>query len=129
VSFRSGEREPLVSGAALSHREFEASDGAPAVLAFRVGAVESGADGRAVEPVQRLDVEVWTADRRRLGVLTRLHHLLPGRYAFGLTGRGPDGKRLAPGEYVLRLRAHPVAADAGSRATTVDVPFRIAGSG
>ena len=129
VSFRPEEPEPLLSGVALSHRDFEASDGAPAVLAFRVGAVASGAEGRAIDPVERLDVEIWTAGGRRLGVLTRLHDLLPGRYAFGLTGRGPAGKKLTPGEYVLRLRAHPVAGDADARPTTVDVPFRITGSG
>ena len=52
-----------------------------------------------------------------LGVLSRIHDLLPGRYAFGLTGRGPAGKPLAPGRYVVRLRAHPPAGDVGAGAT------------
>jgi len=68
-----------------------------------------------------------TAKGKRLGVLTRLHDLLPGRYAFGVTGRGPRGNELAEGAYVLRLVAHPVAGDAGAKATTVDVPFTITG--
>ena len=71
---------------------------------------------------------MWTAAGRRLGVLARLHDVLPGRYAFGVTGRGPYGKTLAPGDYVVRLRAHPVAGDAGARATKVEVPFTITGS-
>jgi hypothetical protein len=98
------------------------------VLAFRVGRVESRADGRTIEAVELLEAQVRTAAGRRLGVLARLHDVLPGRYAFGLTGRGPSGKTLAPGDYVVRLRAHPVAGDIGARATTVDVPFTITGS-
>ena len=43
------------------------------------------------------------------------------------TGRGPRGNELAEGSYVLRLVAHPVAGDAGAKATTVDVPFTITG--
>ena len=54
-----------------------------------------------------------------------MRNLLPGRYAFGLTGRAANGKRLAPGDYVLRLRAKPVAGDLGAPDTVVDVPFRI----
>jgi hypothetical protein len=54
-----------------------------------------------------------------------MHDLLPGRYAFGLTGRGPAGKPLAPGRYVVRLRAHPPAGDVGAVATVVDVRFRL----
>ena len=49
----------------------------------------------------------------------------PGRYAFGLTGRGPDGKVLEPGTYVLRLRAQPVDAADGTPPSTADTVFRI----
>jgi hypothetical protein len=40
--------------------------------------------------------------------------VLPGRYTFGLTGRGPDGQRLPPGDYVLRVVAYPVQTGAAS---------------
>jgi hypothetical protein len=42
-----------------------------------------------------------------------------------LTGRGPRGRKLAPGRYVLRLTARPVAGDVGAAATSVDVRFTI----
>ena len=72
-----------------------------------------------------LEAELWTKAGRRLGLLTRLRDLLPGRYAFGVTGRGPDGRKLRPGRYAIRLRAHPVAGDTGAAATAVDVRFTI----
>jgi hypothetical protein len=125
VSFRPDETDPLLSDVALSHRRFAASDAAPTVLAFRVGDVESDAEGRSLEPVQLLVAELWTRSGKRLGALTRMHDLLPGRYAFGVTGRGPQGRTLRPGRYVFRLTAFPVAGDAGARATTVRVPFTI----
>ncbi|MBD0290110.1 MAG: S8 family serine peptidase [Thermoleophilia bacterium] len=127
VSFRSGRPEPLLAAVALSHERFRASDAAPVVLAFRVGRVAESEAGRSVEPVQLLVAELWADGGRKLGVLTRLHDLLPGRYALGLTGRGPRGNELRRGRYVLRLLAYPVAGDAGAEATTVDVPFTILG--
>ena len=68
----------------------------------------------------RLDVELWTDDGKRLGLLARLRDLLPGRYAIGLTGRGPGGKVLAPGAYRLRVFAWPTG---GGRPTVRSVPF------
>ena len=124
VSFRGGNR-PLLSDIALSHRDFSASDAAPAVLAFRAGRVHSSATGYAVVPVGVLVAELRTAAGERLGVLARMRDLLPGRYALGLTGRGPSGKKLAPGSYVVRVRADPVPGDFGAGATAVDVPFTI----
>ena len=56
-------------------------------------------------PVLRLDVELWTDKGKRLGLLARLRDVLPGRYALGLTGRGPAGTPLEPGAYRFRLRA------------------------
>ena len=44
-----------------------------------------------VQPVARLDVELWRGGER-LGLLARLRDLLPGRVAIGLTGRDPDGR-------------------------------------
>ncbi len=61
-----------------------------------------------VQAVSRLDLELRRAGAKKpLGVVARLRHLLPGRYAFGLTGRGPAGKRLKPGRYELRLHGVP----------------------
>lgn len=125
VFFRSDRETPLLTGAALSHREFAPSDTAPAVLAFQAGTVFSNATGNAVEPVETLVAELWTAGGRRIGVLARLRNLLPGRYALGVTGRGPRGHELRPGRYILRLLARPVAGDYGAPASSVDVPFTI----
>ena len=129
VSFRSAKPRALVSAVSLSHKRFAPSDTAPAVVSFRVGGVAGDSAGRELEPVQLLEAELWAdGGRRRLGVLARLRDLLPGRYAFGLTGRGPRGKTLRPGDYVLRLRAHPVAGDAGVGATSVELAFTISGA-
>ena len=125
VSFRTRDSRSLLGSVRISERTFEASDSSPAVLSFRVGAVGAGRAGSAVEAVQLLEAELATAGGRRLGVLGRLRHLLPGRYAFGVTGRGPRGNELAPGRYVLTLRAHPVVGDAGADATNVAVRFTI----
>jgi hypothetical protein len=115
----------LVDSVGLSNWEFAPSKVAPAVLAFRAGHVVSGAGGESIEPVGLLDVELWTTRGKRLGVIARLRDLLPGRYAFGLTGRAPDGKVLSPGLYVLRLRAQPVDAADGTPPSTADTVFRI----
>jgi hypothetical protein len=63
-----------------------------------------------VLPVARLDVELRASNGRMLGLLARLRDVLPGRYAFGLTGRDPFGNPLLPGSYSLRLVAVPTAA-------------------
>ena len=65
----------------------------------------------------RLDVVLWRADGTQVGTLARLRDVLPGRYTFGLTGRGPDGQRLPPGDYVLRVVAYPVQTGAASQRT------------
>ena len=54
-----------------------------------------------------------------------LRDVLPGRYAFGLTGRGPNGGMLSEGSYVLRLRAYPVDGDDGTRPSTAEAVFTI----
>ena len=69
--------------------------------------------------------ELWTDDGKRLGVLARLRNLLPGRYAFGLTGRDATGRVLDPGVYVLRLRAQPVDGGDGQAPSTAEAVFRI----
>jgi hypothetical protein len=125
VSFRPEKTTALLSSVSLSHKSFAVSDAAPAVLAFRAGNVGLGSNGHTIEPVELLVAELWTAKGKRIGLLHRLHDLLPGRYAFGLTGRGPRGGKLPPGRYVLRLIAKPVAGDVDAAATRVDVPFTI----
>jgi hypothetical protein len=115
----------LVDSVSLSNWEFSPSKTAPAVLAFRAGRAVAGPAGEQIEPVGLLDLELWTPKGKRIGVIARLRDLLPGRYAFGLTGRGPDGKVLAPGTYVLRLRAQSVDAADGAPPSTVDTVFRI----
>ncbi len=129
VSFRSGRQASLLTDVKLSNDSFEPSGAAPAVVAFQAGRADTAPDGDTIEPVALLTAELRRADGRRLGTLIRMRDLLPGRYAFGLTGRSAAGKRLAPGEYVLRLRAKPVAGDVGAAASIVDVPFTIAGEG
>jgi hypothetical protein len=75
---------------------------------------------RQLRPVSRLDVELWRG-REKLGLVARLRDVLPGRYALGLTGRGPRGGPLAKGPYRLRVIAVPP--DGPSEAETVT--FRI----
>lgn len=96
----------LIGGISISARSFRASDRAPAVLTVQAGQVRDLAGRRQLRPVARLDVELWRAGER-LGLLARLRDVLPGRYAFGLTGRGPRGATLAPGAYRLRVVALP----------------------
>ncbi|HEX4930210.1 MAG TPA: hypothetical protein VFV62_05815, partial [Gaiellaceae bacterium] len=72
----------------------------------QAGQVRDLAGRRQLRPVSRLDVELWRGDQR-LGVLARLRDVLPGRFAFGLTGRGPRGGTLPRGAYTLRVVALP----------------------
>ena len=58
-----------------------------------------------------------------LGLLVRMRDLLPGRYAFGLTGRDPQGNRLPAGEYTLTLTAIPPGV--ARRSTTACDPARV----
>ena len=99
-------RQPLVSDVHLSTKRFRASDQAPAVLSIRAGSVR-GRNGRPqVQPLARLDVELWRG-RTRVGLLARLRDVLPGSYTFGVTGRGPRGTELTTGRYRLRIVAVP----------------------
>jgi subtilisin family serine protease len=97
----------LIRGLDLSAEAFQPSDDAPAVLTLEAGRVSRVGGVDQVRPLARLDIELWTEQGRRLGLLARLRDVLPGRYAFGLTGRGPGGQVLRRGEYVLRLFAVP----------------------
>jgi hypothetical protein len=125
LAARAGTRSELVGDVRLSTTAFSPSDAAPAVLAFRAGSVSSTSDWTGVEPVGVLDVELWTAGGKRLGVLARMRDVLPGRYAFGLTGRGPGGETLDPGRYVIRLRARPADGEDGAASSVAKAAFAI----
>ena len=112
----------LLGPLSLTQRRFKPSERKPAVVMLRAGRVIRSPGGNAVIPVLRLDVELWTADGKRLGLVARLRDLLPGRYAFGLTGRGPGGKLLARGRYRLRVFAWPTG---GGAPDTRSVGFTI----
>ncbi|MBD0348796.1 MAG: S8 family serine peptidase [Thermoleophilia bacterium] len=108
----------LVTAVGLTKERFEPSDRAPSVLAFTAGRLVRSEGHYEVQAVGRLDLEVRRVGAKEsLGLLARLRHLLPGRYAFGLTGRGPGGKVLRPGRYELRLIAYPTGADPPTRRT------------
>ncbi|HUQ21800.1 MAG TPA: S8 family serine peptidase, partial [Gaiellaceae bacterium] len=96
----------LIGVVSLSARSFRASDRAPAVLTVQAGQVRDLAGRRQLRPVARLDVELWRG-RVRVGLVARLSDVLPGRYTFGLTGRGPRGAILRKGAYELRVVAVP----------------------
>jgi hypothetical protein len=59
-----------------------------------------------VLPLSRLDLELWSPEGGRIGLLARLRDVLPGRYSFGVTGRDPTGAVLPDGDYRLRLVAY-----------------------
>lgn len=100
----------------LGLTERPAAKGRPlALLTFRAGAVDEGAGGLALTPVALLEAELRNAAGKRLGVLARFRDLLPGRYVLGLTGRGPTGRKLPAGRYVVRLLAYEASAVEGQR--------------
>jgi subtilisin family serine protease len=96
----------LVSQVSLSDTGDRVSDATPAVVSFVVGAIEAAGGDPQVRSVDVLDVQLWR-ESRFLGVLSQRRELLPGRYAFGLTGRGPRGEPLPRGRYLVRLVARP----------------------
>jgi hypothetical protein len=107
----------LIGDTELSERSFSPSDLTPAVLSMRLGTIERVRGRDVLQPVRRLDVLLRDGDGQVLGLLARLRDVLPGQYAFGLTGRGPDGTRLEPGPYRLRLVAWPAAGGPPARRT------------
>jgi subtilisin family serine protease len=98
----------LITAATLSATSFEASDARPALVAVDAGRVLTVSGQPEVRPIRRLDVVLWHDHGGQVGTLARLRDVLPGRYTFGLTGRGPDGQRLQSGAYVLRIVAYPM---------------------
>jgi hypothetical protein len=115
------EERSLLPRASLDRTQFRSSDGNLAVLTVRAGVVVE-AGGTQILPAERLDVLLYKAGGRFVGVLTRLRDVLPGTYQFGITGRGPSGVALKPGRYELRLVAWPMLHGKPSRAR---VPFEI----
>jgi hypothetical protein len=111
----------LLGGVSITPSAFSPSDTKPATLTVVAGRI---AGGRAlqIEPVARLDVLLYSAGGRFLGVLAKQRDLLPGVYRFGLTGRGPGGAPLPAGSYEIRLVAKPVLPGPASRAK---ITFRI----
>jgi len=105
----------LIRSASLSTSTFHASDRRPAVLRVDAGTVEQVAGGLELRPLARLDVELSRSDGTKVGLLARLRDVLPGSYAFGLTGRGPGGAPLPPGRYAVTVLAYPVDGGSPSR--------------
>lgn len=95
----------LLSHVSLRSTGERVSDATPVVVSFVAGAIV-GDDEPEVRPLDQLEIELWRGGER-LGVLSRRREVLPGRYAFGLTGRDPRGERLPRGSYTIRLIARP----------------------
>ena len=112
--------KPLLTGVLLSSSTFAPSDATPAVLSLVAGRVDGRADRPQLLPLRTVSIELYRGGRR-LGTLARVRDVLPGRYAFGITGRGPRGAKLPRGPYSLRIVATPMA---GPR-DYADVPFSI----
>jgi hypothetical protein len=113
----------LVPRVTISDKSFKPSDTNPAVLTVQAGNLVRDY-GLQIQPVSRLDVLLYTATGRYIGVMARLRNLLPGSYSFGITGRGPTSVQLAPGSYELRLAAWPTL-PLDAKPSRARVPFRI----
>jgi hypothetical protein len=112
---------PVITRAALTSAEFKGSDRTPAVLSLVAGRVDGPVERPQLLPLARLEIVLYRG-KRRVGTLVRLRDLLPGRYAFGVTGRGPRGVRLPAGGYEVRIIGVPVG---GGSPTVVAIPFRL----
>jgi len=110
----------LVSRVTLEPTAARVSEATPAVLGLVVGAV-TVTPGPQVRAVELLEVQLWRRDSL-LGVLARRRELLPGRYTFGLTGRGANGERLRAGTYMIRVVAWP---GDGTRRQAETIPYRV----
>jgi len=106
LAFRAPATNSLLQHVAIDHASFKPSDTSPAILSLQAGNVYASG-GLQIQPVSRLDILLYTAGGKYVGVMARLRDLLPGSYSFGITGRGPNSIVLAPGSYELRLAAWP----------------------
>ena len=116
------QKRPLLAGVRLSQTTFVPSDVNPSVLDVSAGRVDGTIEQPQLLPLTTLDIELLRGDGRPLGTLVTLRDVLPGRYRFGITGRGANGRLLRPGSYHVRVVARSVG---GGPAGSVDVPFRI----
>ena len=105
----------LIRSASLSSATFSPSDRKPALLSVEAGGIRTNAGRLELLPLARLDVGLARADGTPIGLLARLRDVLPGRYTFGLTGRGPSGEPLPPGRYVVTVSGFPVSGEYPSR--------------
>jgi hypothetical protein len=96
------------------------SDATPAALSFVAGSVTAAPEPQ-VRAISTLEVELWRGGER-IGLLAERRELLPGRYTFGLTGRGPTGDRLARGTYTIRIVASP---GDGTRRQSDRIAYRV----
>jgi subtilisin family serine protease len=110
----------LLSGVSLRTTAGQVSDATPVVLSLVAGAIIPK-PGPQVIAVESLEVHLRRGNEL-LGILARRRELLPGRYTFGLTGRGPSGERLRRGNYVIRVVARP---GAGQRTQVEDVTYEV----
>ena len=110
----------LVSSVRLRETGPRVSDATPVVLSLVAGAIVPR-PGPQLVPLEALEVQLRRGDEL-LGILARRRELLPGRYTFGLTGRGPDGVRLPRGAYTVRVFARPVGRQ---RPQAEDVVYRV----
>jgi hypothetical protein len=104
----------LLATPRLSQTTFAPSDANPAVLSIVAGRVDGTAAAPALLPLEQLQLDLFHG-HRLLGTIARVRDLLPGRYAFGLTGRGPRGKQLPRGSYSVRLVATAVTGEQETR--------------
>ena len=111
----------LIPRARLSSASFAPSDVEPSVLTVIAGRVDGSAERPQLLPLELLTIDLYRRDKR-LGRLALVRDLLPGRYSFGITGRGVNGRRLPPGVYELRLQAIPVG---GGDADEEIIPFEV----
>jgi hypothetical protein len=77
------------------------------VLTVVAGRVDGTAERPQLLPLRELSIDLLRG-KKEVGRLALLRDVLPGRYSFGITGRGPRGKRLPAGGYALRITAVPV---------------------
>jgi len=110
----------LLTGVSLEETAGRVSDTTPAVLSLVAGAVAT-TPGLQIRPLDVLEVQLRRGDAL-VGVLARRREVLPGRYSFGLTGRGPDGERLRRGRYTIRVVARP---GDGLRQQVEEVAYRV----
>jgi hypothetical protein len=111
----------LIRNAKLSSRSFTPSDVQPSVLTLTLGRVDGSLERPQLLSLEEVMIDLYRGERG-LGQLALVRDLLPGRYSFGITGRGVDGKRLPPGDYELRVIAIPVGGGFPNEET---IPFAI----